>query len=65
MIISSSSTFSDALATATGNLVKTEKDIEYATNYAKNFSETKAVCIIKNKTISFWAKDGCCELLKI
>ncbi|MFQ3674917.1 MAG: UPF0280 family protein [Endomicrobiia bacterium] len=65
VIISSSAAFSDALATATGNMVKTEKDLEQATNYAKNFSETHSVCIIKNRTISFWAKDGCCELIKI
>lgn len=65
VIISSSAMFSDALATATGNLVKTEKDLELATGYAKSFPESICVCIIKNKTISFWAKDGCCELIKI
>lgn len=56
VIISPSASFSDALATATGNLVRTENDIKYAVEFAKKFNETLFVCIIKNKTISFWSK---------
>ncbi len=56
IIISNSASFSDTLATATGNLVKTESDIKTAVEFAKSFNETIFVCIIKNKTISFWSK---------
>lgn len=62
MIVSSSAIFSDALATATANMVKIEKDVPLAVEFAKKFDKTLAVCVIKNKTISFWAKDGCCEV---
>ncbi|MCX7910848.1 MAG: UPF0280 family protein [Endomicrobia bacterium] len=55
-IISNSSSFSDALATATANLVKTEKDIETAIEFAKSFFETIFVCVIKNNKISFFSK---------
>ncbi|MDW8056541.1 MAG: UPF0280 family protein [Elusimicrobiota bacterium] len=56
VIISNSASFSDALATATCNLVKTENDVKTAVEFAKNFDETLFVCIIKNRLISFWSK---------
>ncbi|MFN3550463.1 MAG: UPF0280 family protein [Endomicrobiia bacterium] len=56
IIISNSASFSDTLATATGNLVKIESDIKSAVEFAKSFNETIFVCIIKNKTVSFWSK---------
>ena len=65
LIISNSASFSDALATATGNLVKTQKDIENAVNFAKFFNQTLFVCIIKEKTISFWSKTDKIEVVKI
>lgn len=65
IIISSSASFSDTLATATCNLVKTEKDITQAVEFAKSFNETIFVCIIKNKIISFWSKTDKIEVSNI
>ncbi len=62
-IVSNSSAFSDALATACGNLVKTEKDLYKAIEFAKQFPETIFVCCIKDNTISFWSRDGSCEIV--
>ncbi|MEN3014273.1 MAG: UPF0280 family protein [Endomicrobiia bacterium] len=61
-IISNSAIFSDALATATGNLVKTENDVKTAVEFAKNFDETLFVCVVKDKTISFWVRTEYIEL---
>jgi ApbE superfamily uncharacterized protein (UPF0280 family) len=63
IIVSSSAIFSDALATATGNLVKVETEIEQAIEFAKQFNETLFVCIIKNKTISFWSRTDKIQIL--
>lgn len=65
VIVSPSAGFSDALATATGNLVKTEKDIKGAIEFAKKFEETLFVCIVKDKTISFWSKTDKIEVVKL
>jgi ApbE superfamily uncharacterized protein (UPF0280 family) len=63
VIISNSASFSDALATATCNLVKTEKDVEPAIEFAKSFEQTLFVCIIKNKNIGVWTKTHNIELV--
>lgn len=65
VIVSPSASFSDSLATATCNLVKTDKDIPKAIDFAKSFNETIFVCIIKNKTISFWSKTDKIEVVKL
>lgn len=63
VIISNSAAFSDTLATATCNLVKTEADIEKAINFAKSFSETLFVCVIKDKKIALWSKSDKIEVV--
>ncbi len=65
VIVSNSASFSDALATATCNLVKTEKDVEEATEFAKKFNQTLFVCIIKNKTVAFWSRSDSIELVHL
>ena len=65
VIISNSASFSDALATATCNLVKTEKDFEEGIKFAKNFNQTLFVSIIKNKTVAFWSRSDNIELIHL
>ena len=65
VIISNSASFSDALATATCNLVKTEKDVEFAIEFAKSFEQTLFVCIIKNKNIGVWTKSNSIDLVQL
>lgn len=54
VILSKSTALADSCATATGNLIKTEKDIEKGVNFAKNISGITGVLIIKNDKISLW-----------
>lgn len=65
VIVSPSASFADSLATATANLVKTEKDITAAVEFAKEFNDTLFVCIIKNRTVSFWSKTDKIEILPL
>lgn len=62
-IISNSCIFSDSLATATANLIKSETDLITAVEFAKKFDEVLFVCAIKNKTISFWSKTDKIEII--
>ncbi len=55
-IVSQSSSFADSCATAVGNLVKSEDDLEKAIEFAKSLEEVLFVCITKGKKISFWSK---------
>lgn len=55
-IISQSSSFSDSCATAVGNLVKSEKDLKEAIEFAKKFVKVLFVCITKGTKISFWSR---------
>ncbi len=64
-IISNSVSFSDALATATCNLIKTEKDLESAVEFAKKFEQTLFVCVIKNKSFAVWSKINNIELVSL
>jgi ApbE superfamily uncharacterized protein (UPF0280 family) len=48
VIVSSSATLADAVATATGNLVKTEEDIQTGLEFTKKIPGVKGVLIIVN-----------------
>lgn len=62
-VVSNSASFSDAVATATGNIVKTEKNLHKAVEFAKSFPETMFVSVIKNKSIAIWSRKDFCELV--
>jgi ApbE superfamily uncharacterized protein (UPF0280 family) len=49
-----STILADALATAIGNLIKEEKDIQNGIDFAKTIKEAKGVVIIKNDKIGIW-----------
>jgi ApbE superfamily uncharacterized protein (UPF0280 family) len=53
-IIADSSTLADAVATATGNLVKTPKDMEKAIAFASNIKGVRGAVIILNRFLSVW-----------
>jgi len=54
VIISESASLADAVATATGNLVKTEADVEKAVNFAKNIRGVAGVLVIINEKMGAW-----------
>jgi len=53
MVISYNIVFSDVLATAVGNMVKNENDIESALDYAMKFRETIGALIVVGDRIGF------------
>lgn len=61
-VISESGTIADAAATKIGNLVKSEKDIEFAINYGKKIDKVQGILIIVNDQIGGW---GNIELVNI
>jgi len=54
VILSSSAIFSDAVATATANLVKTNKDFKKAINFVKNIKGINGVLIIYKDNLGVW-----------
>jgi ApbE superfamily uncharacterized protein (UPF0280 family) len=54
MIVSPSAIFSDALATTIGNMIKTDKDIEVALEFAQRFPEVIQVVIVYGKHLGVW-----------
>jgi len=55
-IISDSVLLADAAATAVGNIVKTQKDIEQGLIYAQKIKGAKGVVIIKDDKIGLWGE---------
>ncbi len=53
-IVSKNSALADAVATSTANLIKSESDIEKATQYAKSIKGVEGAVIIMNGKASFW-----------
>ena len=53
-IVSKNSALADAVATSTANLIKSESDIEKATQYAKSIKGVEGAVIIMNEKASFW-----------
>ena len=53
-VISDSAFLADAAATAIGNLIKEEKDIQNGIEFAKGIKDIKGVVIIKNDKIGIW-----------
>ncbi len=53
-VISNSVLFSDAAATAIGNLIKTKKDIRKGLNYAQKIKGIKGIFIIKDDQVGIW-----------
>ena len=62
MIVSNSAVFADALATAVGNMIKKEKDIELGIEFARKFPEVIQVVIVFEKHLGVW---GDLELIKL
>lgn len=56
VILSSSTALADAVATATGNIVKEERDIKRGLLFLKGIPEVKGGLIIKGKQIGAWGK---------
>jgi ApbE superfamily uncharacterized protein (UPF0280 family) len=54
VIVSNSAIFSDALATAVGNMIQNSNDIEIGIDFAKSFSEVYQVVIIIGKSLGIW-----------
>jgi len=53
-VISNSVLFADAAATAVGNIIKTQKDIEQGLIYAQKIKGVKGVVIIKDDKMGLW-----------
>ncbi len=62
VIISNSTIFADALATAVGNMIQKPEDIELGIEYAKGFSEVYEIIIIMGEHLGIW---GRYEVIKI
>lgn len=62
VIVSNSSLFSDALATAVGNIMKKPEDIELGLEFASNFPEVLHVVIVMGKHLGIW---GNLELIRL
>ncbi|MCX5749853.1 MAG: UPF0280 family protein [Candidatus Saganbacteria bacterium] len=56
VVIARSAATADAAATAIGNLVKKQDDIEEALKFAKKFGKLKGVLIIKDDRMGMWGK---------
>jgi len=54
LIISHDAYFSDCLASACGNIIKNDKDIEKAIDFARKFTQTVGCCFVCNNKIAFW-----------
>ncbi len=54
LIISHNAYFSDCLASACGNIIKNDKDIEKAIDFARKFSQTIGCCFVCDSKIAFW-----------
>ncbi len=61
-VIADSCALADAAATAIGNLIKKESDMEKAINIGKTIRGVKGIVIIKNKTLGAW---GDLELVQL
>lgn len=62
VIVSPSTALADAMATATANIIQTEKDINKAIEFAQTVENLTGVIAIKNKQIGVW---GDVELVNI
>lgn len=56
VVLSSSAALADAAATAIGNIVKAEKDIEIALEFARGVSGLVGVAVIINDKMGVWGK---------
>ncbi|PMQ01475.1 MAG: hypothetical protein CBR30_05590 [Dictyoglomus sp. NZ13-RE01] len=56
VIVSDSTIFSDALATAVGNMIQTPEDINLGIEFAKSFPQVHQVIIILEKHLGIWGK---------
>lgn len=54
MIISDDTAFADALATATGNMVKDKESIKDGIDFAKSFKDVKGVLILVGNKMGSW-----------
>lgn len=56
IILSKWTALADTVATATGNMVKTEEDIQKAIDFARNIEGIEGVIVIIGKKIGAWGK---------
>ncbi|WP_291492754.1 UPF0280 family protein [Desulfurella sp.] len=54
LIISHDAYFSDCLASACGNIINNDKDLQKAVDLARNFKETIGCCFVCNGKVAFW-----------
>ena len=58
IIISGNTARADAIATACANIVKDERDVEKAANFASSQKDVLAAIVIKNELFASWGKAG-------
>lgn len=56
IILSKWTALADAVATATGNIIKTEEDIQKAIDFARSIEGVEGIVVIINKKIGAWGK---------
>ena len=56
VVLSSSTALADAAATAIGNIVQEETDIQKALDFAKNVTGLKGAAVIINDKMGVWGK---------
>ncbi|MGC8501734.1 UPF0280 family protein [Desulfurella sp.] len=54
LIISHDAYFSDCLASACGNIIKNDKDLQKAVDLARKYKETVGCCFVCNEKVAFW-----------
>lgn len=62
IVLAKSATLADAAATAIGNIVKEQTDIEKAVEFAKGISELKGIVIIIGDKMGMWGDIKICSL---
>ena len=53
-VVANSCFLADAAATAIGNLVQTDKDLQMATDYGKNIQNINGIVIVQRENIAMW-----------
>ena len=56
IVLSPSPSLSDAAATAVGNLVQSENDLEKAINFVKEVEGITGIAVIKGEKMAAWGK---------
>lgn len=62
VVISGSASLADAVATAAGNLIRKQDDIQKGIDFAQRIEGVKGLIIIKNDKIGIWGNINICQL---